>query len=37
VREFLFVGNFVHGVIVGMSIVCSLVGLVLYAQSQKKK
>jgi hypothetical protein len=31
------VGNFVHGVIVGMSIVCSVVGLVLYTQSQKKK
>lgn len=31
------VGNFIRGVTVGMSIVCSLIGLVLYAQSQKKQ
>jgi hypothetical protein len=30
------VGKFIRGVAIGMSIACSLLGLVLYAQSQKK-
>jgi len=30
------VGRFIRGVVVGMSIACSLIGLVLYVQSQKK-
>ena len=30
------VGNFIRGVTVGMSIACSLIGLVLYVRSQKK-
>jgi hypothetical protein len=31
------VGDFIRGVMIGMSIACSVVGLVLYVQSQKKK
>jgi hypothetical protein len=30
------VGRFIRGVVVGMSIVCSLTGLVLYVRSQRK-
>jgi hypothetical protein len=30
------VGSFIRGVVIGMSIACSLIGLVLYALSSKK-
>ena len=30
------IGNFIRGVAIGLSIVCSLIGLVLYMQSHKK-
>ncbi|HSK88069.1 MAG TPA: hypothetical protein VK880_06935 [Anaerolineales bacterium] len=31
------VGRFIRGVAIGMSIVCSVTGLVLYLHSQKKR
>jgi hypothetical protein len=30
------VARFLHGLLIGMSIVCSVIGLVLYTQSTKK-
>jgi hypothetical protein len=30
------VGNFIRGVTIGMSIACSVIGLVLYVQANKK-
>jgi len=31
------VGRFIRGVMIGMSIACSFIGLLLYLQSQKKR